>query len=131
MFRSQLARKLFRRALLLSSILILAAEVCSLRAATVVVPGNGDFQAELYAANCGDTIVLQAGALAPSSSPFVWEKVASAPINIKTITVIGQNLYLGTNSGIYSSTDGVTWTQLTGTNPSGLAPVHMIGTAQG
>jgi len=62
----------------------------STRAATVFVPKNGDLQAAIYAANCGDEIVLQAGGTWDTPGAFYAFNVpskgcgASNPITLRS-----------------------------------------------
>ena len=59
--------RLFLISATLTSILIFANGA---RAATIVVPPGGDFQAALNAANCGDVIVLSAGSTYSTGGSF-------------------------------------------------------------
>src|SRR6267143_743763 len=72
------------------SILILVGIGSSARAATIVVSPGGDFQAALNATQCGDVVVLQAGATwdAPGVySPFTVPNrgcSAANPITVRS-----------------------------------------------
>ena len=61
MFFPRLPRSLFKSTLAIA-VLLFCGITHEASAATIVVPGGGDLQAAINAANCGDEIVLQAGA---------------------------------------------------------------------
>ncbi|HEV7744039.1 MAG TPA: hypothetical protein VGO56_03485 [Pyrinomonadaceae bacterium] len=61
MFFPRFSRSLFKP-LFTISVLVFLGTTRPVGAATIVVPGGGDFQAAINAANCGDEIILQAGA---------------------------------------------------------------------
>lgn len=88
---------LFSRGLALTIfvLLILAGSARSTRAATLVVPAGGDFQAALNAAQCGDTIILQAGAtylVSTLEQPFVAKaKGQCTGTGADFITIQGSN----------------------------------------
>jgi len=63
----------------------------SARAATISVPNGGDFQGALNAANCGDLIVLQAGA-SYSGNFFLRYKSACANADADYITITTSNI---------------------------------------
>ena len=95
----------FASDLLLTKKLVFAASVVSLlllvgtgnaaRAATIVVPAGGNLQAALNAAQCGDTVVLEAGAtftVAGLEQPFQLKpKGACTGTDADWITVKGSN----------------------------------------
>src|SRR6266498_38707 len=62
--------KLTSKAALIGSAITLIFAFSPANAATIVVPAGGDLQAAIYAANCGDNIVLQAGGTWDLSSPL-------------------------------------------------------------
>src|SRR5882724_5521656 len=76
-------------------LILLAASAQLARAATISVPGGGDFQAALNAAQCGDTIILQAGAtflVDQLEQPFVAKaKGPCTGTNADFITIQGAN----------------------------------------
>lgn len=61
MFPPWFFRSLVRSTITIT-ILLVCGIICQASAATIVVPAAGDLQAAINAANCGDEIVLQAGA---------------------------------------------------------------------
>ncbi|MEP6741360.1 MAG: hypothetical protein ABJB61_02595, partial [bacterium] len=76
------------------SILIVIGAAGSIsKAATIVVPAGGDFQAALNAAQFGDTIVVQAGATYATSVSFsLPNKGAGTGTDADYITVQTSNL---------------------------------------
>ena len=62
MFFSVLGRRLCKSTLAITILLLFLGTTHEASAATIVVPGGGDLQAAINASNCGDEIVLQAGA---------------------------------------------------------------------
>src|SRR5437667_3070118 len=92
LFRFPAFQRLFKRSFLLAivSILILVGLGSSAKASTIVVGAGGDLQAALNAAQCGDTVVLDA--TASFTSPMdglVASKQCSA---VTTITVRSSSL---------------------------------------
>src|SRR5882672_8206520 len=62
MFFHVLGWRLCKSSLAITILLLFCGITYQVGAATIVVPSGGDFQAAINALNCGDTIVLQAGA---------------------------------------------------------------------
>jgi len=81
--------------IIISIVFITTTATVVTKAATIVVPSGGDFQAALNTANCGDTIVLQAGGSYVTSTleqPFVAKaKGACTGTTADFITVQGSN----------------------------------------
>src|SRR3977135_4161208 len=94
MFSSRSLGRLFKRSLYAAiiTISILAfGGVVSSRAATIVVPAGGDLQAAVSAGNCGDEIVLQAGATFPGNFTLRYRGACSGTI-ADYITIRTSNL---------------------------------------
>src|SRR5678815_2519242 len=86
-------RSAFRLAQVLLPAIIAIFGSSVVKAVTIVVPSGGDLQAALNTANCGDTIVLQAGGTYITSTleqPFVAKaKGACTGTNADFITIQG------------------------------------------
>ena len=87
--------KFLFKAILIGAALSLPAVNHSAHAATIDVPSGGDFQAALNLANCGDTIVLQAGGsyiVSVLEQPFLAKaKGACTGTDADFITIQGSN----------------------------------------
>src|SRR5262245_18053286 len=82
-----------RSSVLFFSFLFIVIASASAKAATIVVPAGGDFQAALNAANFGDTIVLQAGATYTTQFGFKLPfKGAGSGTYSDYITILTSNL---------------------------------------
>src|SRR5258705_10816496 len=91
---SSVLQRFIKLSLLIPVFILLSARVDGL-GSTIAVPAGGDFQAALNVANCGDTIVLQAGAsyiVAALEQPFVAKaKGACTGTSADFITIQGSN----------------------------------------
>src|SRR5437762_2209281 len=101
LFRFPAFQRLFKRSFLLAivSILILVGLGSSAKAATIVVGNGGDLQAALNAAQCGDTVVLDATAsfTSPSDGLVARTKCSANPITVRSSNVA--SLPAGTRVG--------------------------------
>jgi len=83
----RLPKPSFLKSILTISILILIAGISSsAEAATIVVGNGGDLQAALNAAQCGDSVILDANATftSPSDGLVARAQCAASPITVRT-----------------------------------------------
>src|SRR5262245_16002640 len=91
MFRSEFVYRAARKgpgrhALLVMLVLLFAGSLINAHAATIVVPAGGNVQAAVNAAQCGDTIALQAGASFPIVGRLTFPDKGSSCAQYITVT---------------------------------------------